>query len=268
MRTRTLILVLAGFALSAWLASEAAAQPEDDREALARAIRAKVAELQQLQQRVDAERAQLADDRRSVEQQIDRLRADVASVRSRTSELEQRVADRRARIEELTATAESANRRIGAVAGRAAELAGSLAERAGRGIPSVQREADRLAGWREALAGAADGGRGDAIVALHEFIGGYLRSHRERTLNNRLVELRGTDVARHAYVARLGSIAEAFVTENGEASGIAARQAGAAWRSPLEPGRRERVVELIAILRKRSPPSMVEVPLMWPGVRQ
>lgn len=253
---------MAWIAAIAWLVLPAGAQPSANRQQVAREIRAKVAELQRLDDALAAERQRLADEKRTLEARIERLEADLAEVRSSASDLETQVEQQRTKLDELRSQTEDATRRVKTVAGLAAELARSLAERARRGIPSIRQAADRLAGMAEALGVAETTGQADAIADLHAFLGDYVQGHRQRSIENRLVDLPDGDIAKHAYVVRFGSVAEAFVTEDGGQSGIASREPGRAWRSPVSASTHAQLIALVAMLREQSPPRLIRVPLL------
>lgn len=255
---------VACMAAIAWLALPVGAQSGAGRQQVAREIRATVAELQRLDDVLADERRRLGDEKRTLEAEIERLEADLAEVRSAATDLETRIERRRTTLDELESESNNATRRVRTVADLAAKLARSVAARARRGIPSIRHEADRLAGMAETLDSAEATAQADAIADLHALLGDHVQGHRQRSIENRLVDLSGSDVAKHAYVVRLGSIAEAFVTEDGGQSGIASREPGQAWESPASDSTHAQLIALVAMLREQSPPRLIEVPLLLP----
>jgi len=234
---------------------------------LARDLRAKAAELQQLRVQRRAEAEQHDRDAASVRTQIGRLATEAEAVRGEVAAAEQRVEQQDRDLARHRAEADAAEAGIRAVAGSVATLARSLGGRAASGVPSVQptagrwaAQADRLGGER--VADLAD--LADAIAATHEMVGRHLAGHRARSIENRVVDLAGAGVADHAYVLRLGSIAEVFITEDGRVSGVAAREAGRAWQTPLREPVHERVEQAVSVARQQSPPRLVDVPLVVP----
>jgi len=231
---------------------------------LARDLRAKAAELQQLRVQRRAEAEQHDRDAASVRTQIDRLATEAEAVRGEVAAAEQRVEQQDRDLARHRAEADAAEAGIRAVAGSAATLARSLGGRAAAGVPSVQQTAGRWAEQADRLGGESVADLADAIAATHEMVGRHLAGHRARSIENRVVDLVGAGVADHAYVLRLGSIAEVFITEDGRVSGVAAREAGRAWHTPLrEPGH-ERVEQAVSVARQQSPPRLVDVPLVVP----
>jgi len=255
---------IACIAAIAWPALPVGAQSGADRQQVAREIRATVAELQRLDDALAAERRRLGDEKQTLEAGIERLEADLAEVRSATTDLETRIEQRRSTLDELESESNDATRRVETVADLAAKLARSLAERARRGIPLIRQAADRLAGMADALDSAEATAQADAIADLHALLGDYVQGHRQRSIENRLIDLPGGDIAKHAYVVRLGSIAEAFVTEDGGQSGIASREPGQAWESPVSASTHAQLLALVAMLREQSPPRLIQVPLLLP----
>jgi len=253
-----LCAVLAGLCASAGAAAGSRAE-------LAAAIRDRLAALQQLQRAAAAEREVHEREREPVQRQIERLERDVQRVRGEVQTLRADVECKRARLGEREQTADRAAAQVGAAAGRAADLAEALHRRSRRGIPSVQQLSGRLEDLAEPLPGDGAADRAEAVVALHEFVGDYLQSHRDRSIGNREVGMSEPGVARHAYVVRLGSVAELYLTEDGRTAGLAARQEGERWRSPLDAGRHERVSRVVAVLRDRAAPRLIETPVALPA---
>ncbi len=252
------------FAVVAGLCASAGGQAVSRAE-LSTAIRSRLAELQQLQREASAERDAHERERESVQRQIDRLERDVQRVRGDVQALRDGVERKRSRLAALSETADQAAVQVGEVTERAAELAGSLHRRSRTGIPSIQQLSDRIEELSEPLSGEGVIGRAEAVVALHEFVGDYLQSHRDRSIGNRRVGMPEPGVARHAYVVRLGSVAELYLTEDGRTAGLAARREGERWRSPLGAGRHGRVSRVVAVFREQAAPRLIETPIALPA---
>ncbi len=231
------------------------------RDQLARQVRAKVVELQELQRQAQARRIEHARETEEMEAQIDRLGQDVAAVRSDIAQMEQRITGRRSRLADLRQTAADANARLEAAATIAATLVESVRARAATGIPAVRDTASRWAELTAALRSDAPTDRADALVSFHESLGDYLQQHRERVITNRLVDQPRPGVARHAYVARLGGVLEMFVTEDGRTAGCASRLRDGPWRAPLEDDRHDAVSRAVAVLRDQAPPRLIALPI-------
>jgi len=248
--------------------SGAAGQADDPstRQATARQIRHAVAELQALQQRIRRERTDHQQAMRQLDQQIDRLEGDVERLRGEVAALQRDAEQQRATLAEHEQAASEADRRRAAAVERTTTLIQTLAQRARIGVPSIRDLADRMMQHASDLRRAeSPADQAGAVESAHDFLGDYLQSHRKRSITNRRLNLPQPGVARHAYVARLGSIAEVYLTEDGRVAGAAARSPERRWRAPLDQPRHGQVRGVIGVLREKRPPRLLNVPLALPN---
>lgn len=258
---QAVLLSSAVLSFCAPLAAQVAQATQDQQPAqLARQIRDAVTQLQDFrQQRLGEQREheRLADE---LQQQVARLEADLAQSQAMVVQNEQRLASLQEELSALRTNAQQVTAQLEETVNAARTTASAMHGRLTTAIPSLRALAPQLERIINRLQSQHAAGRAEALADLYTFASDQLRRHREIDLDNRLIELPGSDLAAHAYVLRLGSINEIYVSEDGRELGIAARNAAQPWATDLSGSHRRQLLEVLSIVRQQTGAHIAAVP--------
>lgn len=193
--------------------------------------------------------------------QIDRLKSDLEASEKKLEDLGRNVADlesTRDKQQKLIAESTSA---LAAVSRTLLPLAQTLRARIDQGIGF--RRSERLA----TIDNAIEGLKNDRPEPQSAGIRGLWTSLAEQAQLSLATQLWNEPVVMgdkriHAYVARLGLVAQWMVSEDAQTIGVSGPGSAGQWKTDLDPATRLSVKKAMEILQQHTPPQIIAVPLL------
>jgi len=228
---------------------------------LARRIRERLRELEQIRQERERARQSHQAKLNTLDQQVDRLRQDRQSVEGEVTALTETIDKRRGKLDALKQKREAAGSLLTATASKARDVAERAHDRIVRGV-AFDREArlERVATIQEPLGSQNKVEKAEGVTELLGLMGQELKRGRSIELTNTPVVLEPGERRKHAHVLRVGLVGGGFVSEDGSTIGMAAVGHSKRWQMDPDRFPRQPLRDAVGIFRQNEPPRLVSLP--------
>lgn len=236
---------------------------EGHRAEIARAIRNTVEDLQTLRQTQRREEKGHQAQVERIQRQIELLRQELQPIEEAVESEQQEIAHLEGEIAKREKLAANARAWIGAAADKAKPVATAISRRVAQGVGEQKlRRLTEFTKTAELLSSQEPLQRVEGIREFLRVLGDEWLPARSVTLSNETVLTDGGTKLEHAWVVGFGLVAKAFVSEDGQRSGISSTDPESDWKLDLPGDSQQQVRELIEVVREQRPPAVTPLPVM------
>ena len=239
----------------------------DPRLQVATDIRSLVEQIQLLreQQRSAAEAQQ--DEVDSLKLQVSTLLQQVTSTEESVRVQNQEIADTETQLQANQQEVAQQEAWIGHTVQAVLPVALEIRQRVAQG--TGENLGKRLAACDEALAALeTKNNQEQQALGVRNFfqaLGGEWLAARNVTLANEALELQAGKQLSHAWVLRLGTAGQVFLSEDQRTFGVWANDPQNPWKTDIQPEYQQQILELFEVVREQRPPGLVPLPVWLTG---